>query len=62
MNSAPCEETKETLWGDSMAMTEAGGGYTPTMATGTIMPRPGLPTRGATGASARGASLVDSSR
>ena len=45
-----------------MAITEAGGGYTPTMAAGTIMPRPGLPTRGATGATAGDASLVAVSR
>ena len=39
-----------------MAITEAGGGYTP------IMARPGLPTRGATGATAHETSLIHSSR
>ena len=28
-----------------MAITEAGGGYTPIMTAGAIVPRPGLPTR-----------------
>ena len=51
-----------------MAFTEAGGGYTPSMAAGAFMPRPvlptraGLPTRGTTGATAHETSLVHSSR
>ena len=39
-----------------MAITEAGGGYTP------IMPRPGLPTRKTTGATAHETPLVHGSR
>ena len=33
-----------------MAITEAGGGYTPIMAAGAITARPGLPERGTAGA------------
>ena len=39
-----------------MAITEAGGGFTP------ILPRPGLPTRGTAGAAAHETSLVHGSR
>lgn len=45
-----------------MAITEAGGGYTPIMTAGAIMPRPGLPTRKMTGATAHETSLVHGSR
>ena len=45
-----------------MAITEAGGGYTPIMTAGAITAPPGLPERGVAGAAAHATSPARASR